>query len=101
MALLNPLKKGIVLYGDASHEPASDNELIERAKAYMEQGRPNDALDFYPPAQWPASHQTGSKIIRHDLDVNLNPATPPGHYKLMLGLEGHETQYPLTTIEVK
>jgi len=50
MALLNPLKKGIVLYGDASHEPASDNELIERAKAYMEQGRPNDALDFYAQA---------------------------------------------------
>lgn len=47
MALLNPLKKGLVLYGDASHEPSSAADLIEYGKAYVEQGRPNDALDFY------------------------------------------------------
>jgi hypothetical protein len=47
MALLNPLKKGLVLYGDASHESASNADLIEYGKAYEEQGRPNDALDFY------------------------------------------------------
>jgi len=47
MALLNPLKKGIVLYGDDSHQPASVADLIEYGKVYVEQGRLNDSLDFY------------------------------------------------------
>lgn len=52
MAFLNPLKKGLVLYGDASHEPASDSELIEHGRAYEQEGRLNDALDFYGQASF-------------------------------------------------
>jgi hypothetical protein len=58
--------------------------------------RPSDALKLYPPSRWQAG-----QIIRHDLDVNLNPATPPGRYQLIVGLQGDETQYPLGQVEVR
>jgi hypothetical protein len=65
--------------------------------------RPNDALKLFPPSRWPAepAETTPSLIIRHDLDVNLNPATPPGSYQLVVGLHGYETQYPLTRVEIR
>jgi len=50
MTLLNPLKKGLLLYGDASQEPRSAAALVEYGNAYQEAGRPNDALDFYSQA---------------------------------------------------
>ncbi len=56
--------------------------------------RANDALHFFPPTRW--SPQT---IIRHDVDVNLNPLTPPGRYQLVVGLEN--TQYSLGEVQVK
>ncbi len=62
--------------------------------------RTNDALDLLPPAQWPAL-KDGTAIIRHDLDVNLNPATPPGRYQLVVGLYGYGEQYPLAEVEIK
>jgi uncharacterized membrane protein len=58
--------------------------------------RPSDALKLYPASRWQAG-----QIIRHDLDVNLNPATPPGTYQLVVGLQGNEAQYPLGQIEVR
>ncbi len=67
--------------------------------------RPNDAFDFYPPHRW----QPG-QVVRADLDVNLNPATPPGVYALVVGLHdgagvqvplvGGAPQVTLTTVEV-
>ena len=65
MALLNPLKKGLVLYGDASHEPASAADLIEYGKMYEQQGRPNDALDFYGQAGFDEGVE---KILHSALD---------------------------------
>jgi hypothetical protein len=59
--------------------------------------RPTDALKLYPPSRWPAS----VPIIRHDLDVNLNSATPPGTYQLIVGLHEEETQHPLTEVEIR
>ncbi len=59
--------------------------------------RPADALKLYPPSRWPAP----SPIIRHDLDVNLNPTVPSGTYQLVVGLNGYETQYPLTQVEIR
>ncbi len=59
--------------------------------------RPTDALKIFPPSRWSAPFP----IIRHDLDINLNPTTPPGQYQLVLGLQGYEVQYPLTHIEVR
>ncbi|MFQ5577945.1 MAG: glycosyltransferase family 39 protein [Anaerolineae bacterium] len=47
--------------------------------------RGNDALHMYPPSRW-----EGGQIIRQDVDVNLNPATPPGTYRLIVRL-GEET----------
>jgi hypothetical protein len=60
--------------------------------------RASDALKFYPTSRWPV----GYPIIRHDLDVNLNPVTPPGAYQLVVGLPGAaQEEYPLTKIEVR
>jgi hypothetical protein len=60
--------------------------------------RATDALKIFPTSRWPA----GQKMIRHDVDVNLNPVTPPGLYQLVVGLTGAEPeQFPLTQIEVR
>ncbi len=59
--------------------------------------RATDALKFYPTSRWSAG-----QIIRHDVDVNLNPVTPPGRYQVVVGLAGQaQEQYPLTEIEVQ
>jgi len=63
--------------------------------------RPGDALNFYPPAHWPVRDDGAYPIIRHDLDVNLNPATPPGVYQLVVGMHGDEQQYLLQQVEVR
>jgi len=60
--------------------------------------RNNDALNFFPPSRW--WQDDTAPIIRHDVDVNLNPATPPGVYQVMVGLTGTETQYTLGTVEI-
>lgn len=67
--------------------------------------RPTGALRLYPPPAW----QPG-QIIRQDVDVNLNPATPPGSYQLVAGLRdenGHQLdtlegqpQLPLRSIQI-
>jgi hypothetical protein len=57
--------------------------------ANLERG--NDAFDFYPPQRW----QPG-QVVRTDLDVNLNPVTPAGRYRLVVGLrDGDGAQLPL------
>ncbi|MCL4301884.1 MAG: glycosyltransferase family 39 protein [Anaerolineae bacterium] len=61
--------------------------------------RANDALKLYPTSRWPVSPNS---IIRHDLDVNLNPVTPPGQYQLVVGWYGDEQeQYLLAEVEVR
>jgi mannosyltransferase len=49
--------------------------------------RNGDALRLCPPSRW-----RPEQIIRQDLDVNLNPAAPPGQYRLVVGL-GQEKQF--------
>lgn len=44
---------------------------------------PGDVFHLYPPAQW----QVG-ELVRHDIDVNLNPVTPAGQYRLVLRMVG-------------
>jgi 4-amino-4-deoxy-L-arabinose transferase-like glycosyltransferase len=58
--------------------------------------RPTDALKLFPPNRWPPG-----LIIRHDLDINLNPATPPGRYQLVVGLTESGEQFSLTEVEIK
>jgi len=61
--------------------------------------RSSDALKLFPPSRWGLDNATS--IIRHDVDVNLNPATPSGLYQLVLGLHGTETQVPLGQVEIR
>lgn len=66
--------------------------------ASLERG--NDALKFFPPSRW--WPETGDPpLIRHDVDVNLNPATPPGTYQLVVGLQGIETEFRLGEVEIR
>lgn len=43
--------------------------------------RDGEALRKDPPTQWPVG-----LIIRDEVDVNLNPITPPGDYSIVVGL---------------
>jgi hypothetical protein len=43
--------------------------------------REGDALRVFPTSTW-----EGSEFMRHESDVNLNPETPPGKYKLTVRL---------------
>ncbi len=53
--------------------------LDERGRVWGESlERSGDALHLYPPARW----QPG-EVVRADFDVNLNPATPAGRYRLV------------------
>jgi len=53
--------------------------------------RSNDAFDFYPATRWEPG-----QLVRADFDVNLNPATPPGSYILVVGLrDASGAQVPL------
>jgi hypothetical protein len=47
--------------------------------------RANDALQVWPTARW----QPG-EIVRVDYDVNLNPITPPGRYRLVIEVAGEQ-----------
>ncbi|MGQ9517514.1 MAG: glycosyltransferase family 39 protein [Anaerolineae bacterium] len=79
----------VTLYWSAVTPPAEDFRV--ELKMTDEWGQvwgdrlewPGDVLRLYPPAQW----QTG-ELVRQDIDVNLNPATPAGSYRLELRLVG-------------
>ncbi len=43
--------------------------------------RDGETLRRDPPSQWPAGI-----IVRDEVDVNLNPLTPPGNYPIVVGL---------------
>jgi len=61
--------------------------------------RSNDALKYFPPSRW-WQGETAS-IIRHDVDVNLNPATPPAMYQVVVGLTEAEAQHTLGMVEIR
>ena len=48
--------------------------------------RPPTVFDFDPPAQW------GNAVVEAHYDVNLNPVTPPGTYRLVVGLTSADGQ---------
>ncbi len=60
--------------------------------ASLERG--SDAFHFYPPSRW----QSG-QIIRLDVDVNLNPVTPSGEYRLVVGVGEESTVLSVVEIE--
>jgi hypothetical protein len=51
-------------------------------------------LDFYPPTRWEPN-----QVVVQYLDVNLNPATPPGSYNLVVGVG--ERQFYLESVVVE
>jgi len=59
MKLPNPLKKGLILYGDGSHAPAPSERLIEYATAYESEARYSDALESF----WRAGSTEGMERI--------------------------------------
>jgi len=59
MRIPNPLKKGLVLYGDRSHTPVPPERLIEYGTAYESEGRNSDALEFF----WRAGFVEGMERI--------------------------------------
>jgi hypothetical protein len=56
--------------------------------------RPTEALRFWPTTTW----QPG-EIVRDELDVNLNPVTPPGDYPIVIGVMDGSGQPLGTTVE--
>ncbi|MCB0214777.1 MAG: hypothetical protein KDJ52_35890, partial [Anaerolineae bacterium] len=61
--------------------------------------RAGDALKVFPPTQWFNADRASQPIIRHDLDVNLNPVTPPGEYLLVVKVG--EEQFVLGEVGVR
>jgi len=59
MRLPNPLKKGILLYGDRTHAPAGSERLVEYGAAYESEGRVTDALEYF----WRAEFTEGMERI--------------------------------------
>lgn len=54
--------------------------------------RSHNTMEMVPPPQWPVG-----KYIRDDYDINLNPATPPGIYRIEVGLQNlNGTLLPVT-----
>ncbi|MBU0490785.1 MAG: glycosyltransferase family 39 protein [Chloroflexi bacterium] len=45
--------------------------------------RPTQMMRFYPSSQWAVG-----EIVRDEQDVNLNPVTPPGAYRLAVRVQG-------------
>jgi mannosyltransferase len=48
--------------------------------------RPGDAIHLWPTSRW----QPG-EVVRVDYDVNLNPVTPAGGYRVVLSVSGSES----------
>ncbi len=77
----------VTLYWALAKDPATDAEpfvhLVDSAGQVWGASltRSNDAWHIFPPVRWMAG-----QIIRHDVDVNLNPATPLGDYRLVAGI---------------
>jgi hypothetical protein len=76
----------VVLYWRAATTPsAADHASVRlvdgRGVWGVQLDRPGSALNRYPTPRW----QPG-QIVVDDEDVNLNPATPPGHYRLEVRL---------------
>ncbi len=48
---------------------------------------------------WPTPHWIVGEYVREEVDVNLNPATPRGEYRLMVGLTRVEDSDPIAEVD--
>lgn len=74
------------LWWSADGEIGAD--YVPQVRVVDEQGvwgealeRDGDAFDFYPTRSW----QPGA-FLRHEVDVNMNPETPPGEFEVTVAL---------------
>jgi hypothetical protein len=58
--------------------------------------RSNDAIHLWPTSRW-----LPGEMVRVDYDVNLNPVTPPGRYRIVVGLPGVDGPFQCGTVEVE
>ena len=56
--------------------------------------RPNETL-----RRWPTSAWDHADFMRDEVDVNLNPVTPPGSYPIVVGLMDAQGQESGATVE--
>ncbi|MDX1524478.1 MAG: hypothetical protein R3264_22805, partial [Anaerolineae bacterium] len=78
----------VILYWAAGRPVTSD--VVPVAQLVGPEGvwgisldRASDALKLFPPSRWPVNSEE-PLIIRQDLDINLNPVTPPGRYQVVV-----------------
>ncbi len=58
--------------------------------------RANDAFGLWPTTRWAAD-----EIVRGDHDINMNPITPPGTYRLILEAPGATGQITCGPVEIR
>ncbi len=56
--------------------------------------RPGDLSNYWPSSEWIAD-----EYVREEVDVNLNPITPAGEYRLMVGLASVEGGEPIAEVD--
>jgi hypothetical protein len=77
----------VTTYWTASEQPATDVapqvRLVDQAgQVWGDQlARANDAFRLWPTSRW-----IPGEVVRLDSDVNLNPITPPGRYRVIVGV---------------
>ena len=49
--------------------------------------------------RWPTSTWEHTDFMRDEVDVNLNPVTPPGSYPIVVGLMDNQGRETGTTVE--
>jgi hypothetical protein len=49
---------------------------------------------------WPTSRWQPGEVVRADYDVNLNPITPPGEYRIVVSAPGSETEVSCNDVAV-
>lgn len=65
MRLPDSLKKGLLLYGDRTRDPAPSERLVDYGAAYESEGRASDALECF----WRAGFTEGiERIARYAVD---------------------------------
>ena len=57
--------------------------------------RANDALHFWPTSRWQPA-----EVVRVDYDINLNPVTPDGQYRVVIAIPGQAEQTVCGAVEV-
>ena len=92
----------ITAYWTADRPPATDlapsARLVDASGQVWGQSleRANDAFHIWATSRW-----MPGEIVRADFDVNLNPDTPPGEYRLVVSVLGASGEITCGTVKVR